>query len=154
VQLQSIAETFGRSSSSYTSVQITNNVSNRSSNVSFDEYRQALLEKAEDLRRSMSAQNAAEIVSRLDEPSDAGDLSVQSYEEWLFINRNSLEVALLREVQDALHRIDLNTYAVCQECHEPISTKRLQVVPWAKFCVRCQEMLAALSAHNYTEVDR
>ena len=108
-----------------------------------DHYRKALKRKAEDLRRSMSAQNAAQIVARLDVPSDEGDLSQQSHEEWIFLNRNTLDLKLLREVEEALRRIHGSSYGVCAECSEPISTKRLDAVPWAKFCVRCQEAIGA-----------
>ena len=105
----------------------------------------ALREKAAELRRRMSADKAAAIVSRLEDPSDSGDLSQQSHEEWLFLNRNNLEKTLLREVEEALLRVREGTYGVCQECAEPISPKRLQALPWAKFCVRCQEMLGAMA---------
>ena len=104
----------------------------------------ALQEKAAELRQRMSADKAAAIVSRLEDPSDSGDLSQQSHEEWLFLNRNNLEKSLLREVEEALVRSREGTYGICQECEEPISPKRLQALPWAKFCVRCQEMLGAM----------
>jgi len=105
----------------------------------------ALHDKAAELRRRMSADKAAAIVSRLEDPSDSGDLSQQSHEEWLFLNRNNLEKSLLREVEEALLRSREGTYGICQECEEPISPKRLQALPWAKFCVRCQEMLGAMA---------
>ena len=112
----------------------------------FDQYQKALEAKAEDLRRSMSAQKVAQVVSRLDVPSDEGDLSQQSHEEWIFLNRNTLDLKLLREVQAALRRIQQTTYGVCAACDEPISAKRLAAVPWAKFCVQCQERIGAESA--------
>jgi len=105
----------------------------------------ALRDKATELRRRMSAEKAAAIVSRLEDPSDSGDLSQQSHEEWLFLNRNNLEKTLLREVEEAVMRVQEGTYGICQECDEPISAKRLQALPWAKFCVRCQEMLGAMA---------
>jgi RNA polymerase-binding transcription factor len=105
-------------------------------------YKKILERKAEEVRRSMSAQKAAQVVSRLDVPSDEGDLSQQSHEEWIFLNRNTIDAKLLREINGALHRIELGTYGVCAECEEPISTKRLEAVPWAKFCVACQERIA------------
>jgi DnaK suppressor protein len=105
----------------------------------------ALREKANELRRRMSAEKAAAIVSRLEDPSDSGDLSQQSHEEWLFLNRNNLEKSLLREVEEALSRVEEGSYGVCQECEEQISPKRLQALPWAKFCVRCQELLSAMA---------
>jgi DnaK suppressor protein len=112
----------------------------------FKRHETMLRAKAEDLRLRTSAESAASIVGRLEDPSDSGDLSHQSHEEWLFLNRNSLDVTLLREVEEALRRIEHGTYGLCQECGEPISAKRLQAVPWAKFCVRCQEMVGAMTA--------
>jgi DnaK suppressor protein len=114
----------------------------------FEQYQKALEAKAEDLRRSMSAQKVAQVVSRLDVPSDEGDLSQQSHEEWIFLNRNTLDLKLLREVEAALRRIQHSTYGVCAACEEPISAKRLAAVPWAKFCVRCQERIGAQSAEQ------
>src|SRR5256885_7336284 len=108
----------------------------------------ALRDKVNELRRRMSAEKAAAIVSRLEDPSDSGDLSQQSHEEWLFLNRNNLEKTLLREVEEALRRVKEGTYGICQECEEPIFPKRLQALPLAQFCVRCQEMLGAMSSES------
>jgi len=112
----------------------------------FDHYHKALEAKSEELRRSMSAQKVAQVVSRLDVPSDEGDLSQQSHEEWIFLNRNTLDLKLLRDVQAALRRVQQGTYGVCAACDEPISAKRLEAVPWAKFCVQCQERIGAETA--------
>ncbi|MEX2262325.1 MAG: TraR/DksA family transcriptional regulator [Bryobacteraceae bacterium] len=116
-----------------------------------DKYRRILEQKVTDVRRSLSAQNAAAVVARLDVPSDEGDLSQQSHEEWIFLNRNKLDITLLRQVQEALHRIRHGTFGVCGECDEPISPKRLDAVPWAKYCVKCQEMIGSYSAEHASE---
>jgi DnaK suppressor protein len=105
-------------------------------------YRKVLETKAEEVRESMSAQKAAQVVARLDIPSDEGDLSQQHHEEWIFLNRNSIDMKLLREIADALRRMDQGSYGVCMECDEPISGKRLDAVPWAKYCVTCQQLIA------------
>jgi DnaK suppressor protein len=122
-------------------------------------YRKVLEAKAEEVRRSMSAQKAAQVVARLDVPSDEGDLSQQHHEEWIFLNRNTIDMKLLREVSDALHRIDHDHYGICMECDEPISVKRLEAVPWARYCVTCQERIAARIADGevvdqYQQADR
>lgn len=109
----------------------------------FATYRKVLENKAEEVRRSMSAQKAAQVVARLDVPSDEGDLSQQHHEEWIFLNRNTIDMNLLREISDALQRHAIGTYGTCAECEEPISTKRLDAVPWARYCVACQEAIAA-----------
>ena len=118
--------------------------------IKYESYRKALERKVEELQRSMSAQKAAQVLAREEHPHDEGDLSQQSHEEWIFLNRNTLDIKLLREVQDALRRIDQGSYGVCYECEEPISTKRLDAVPWAKFCVACQERIAS----GLTEQDK
>ena len=105
-------------------------------------YRDVLESKAEEVRRSMSAQKAAQVVARLDCPSDEGDLSQQHHEEWIFLNRYTIDMKLLREIADALHRLDHGSYGVCLECEEAISPKRLDAVPWARYCVACQEAIA------------
>ena len=108
----------------------------------FGAYRKILEKKAEEVRSSMSAQKAAQVVARLDCPSDEGDLSQQHHEEWIFLNRNTIDMKLLREIADALHRIDTGSYGTCMECEEPISPRRLDAVPWARYCVSCQETIA------------
>jgi DnaK suppressor protein len=121
-------------------------------------YRQILESKAGEVRHSMSAQKAAQVVARLDVPSDEGDLSQHHHEEWIFLNRNTIDMKLLREISDALHRLDQDTYGICMECEEPISRKRLDAVPWARFCVTCQELISTRIADGemveYQEADR
>lgn len=111
--------------------------------VKYAPYKKILERKSEEVRSSMSAQKAAQVVARLDIPSDEGDLSQQSHEEWIFLNRNTIDMKLLREISGALHRIDAEQYGVCLECEDPISGKRLDAVPWARYCVSCQERIAA-----------
>jgi DnaK suppressor protein len=45
----------------------------------------------------------------------------------------------LWEVRGALSRIDADAFGICVECEEAINPKRLAAVPWASFCIVCQE---------------
>ena len=45
----------------------------------------------------------------------------------------------LREVRSALRRIDSGTFGICSGCEENINPKRLAAIPWAPFCIACQE---------------
>ncbi len=49
-----------------------------------------------------------------------------------------------REINRALNRIEEGEYGICLECEEKISPKRLQAIPWATYCVSCQERLERL----------
>lgn len=114
-------------------------------------YKRVLEKKAEEVRRSMSAQKAAQVVSRLDVPSDEGDLSQQHHEEWIFLNRNTIDMKLLREISDALRRNENGNFGICLECEEPISARRLEALPWARYCVTCQESITARIASGELE---
>jgi DnaK suppressor protein len=49
------------------------------------------------------------------------------------------ESRLLRDILGALCRIEDGTFGTCMHCEEEISQKRLAAVPWAPFCLACQE---------------
>ena len=56
------------------------------------------------------------------------------------------EAKSLIQIGAALKRIDEGEFGICLECEEPISPKRLAAVPWAAYCVHCQEMHDAQEA--------
>ncbi len=103
-----------------------------------NQYRELLEEKARVFREGMSTPTA-QVVARSEEPNDYGDLSSQSHEEWLFLNRNAAVADQVHLIEEALERLEEGSYGVCAQCEKPISAKRLQAVPWAKYCVPCQE---------------
>jgi DnaK suppressor protein len=45
----------------------------------------------------------------------------------------------VKEIQDALERVKLGEYGICEDCGEPIPEQRLRLFPAARLCVRCQE---------------
>jgi len=57
-----------------------------------------------------------------------------------FVMSNNM-MANLKEVEEALDRIEKNRYGKCLHCGEEISLKRLEVLPFARYCVPCQEKM-------------
>jgi DnaK suppressor protein len=49
----------------------------------------------------------------------------------------------LMQIGAALRRIDDGDFGICLDCEEAISPKRLTAVPWAGYCLHCQELLDA-----------
>ena len=47
---------------------------------------------------------------------------------------------MAREVRAALDRVDDSTYGTCVQCEDEIGQKRLNALPWAALCIRCQEL--------------
>ena len=50
------------------------------------------------------------------------------------------EAKVLAQIDAALERISHGEFGTCIECAEPISPKRLAALPWAAYCLRCQEL--------------
>lgn len=70
------------------------------------------------------------------------DQAQYSLDEAISLRLNGLEYSQLRQIQEALDRLQLGEYGICLSCEEPIPPKRLEALPWAKYCVSCQEALA------------
>ena len=47
----------------------------------------------------------------------------------------------LQNARAALRRIQEGSFGICQECDQDSHPKRLAAVPWATFCIRCQERI-------------
>lgn len=46
----------------------------------------------------------------------------------------------IKEIDDALNRIKTNTYGICESCGEEIDQKRLEIIPYARNCVKCESL--------------
>jgi DnaK suppressor protein len=76
----------------------------------------------------------------IEKSPDALDEVQNAAERELAIRNLDRESNMLRNVRAALHRIDEGTFGVCAHCEEDISIKRLNAVPWAAYCIQCQEI--------------
>jgi DnaK suppressor protein len=75
----------------------------------------------------------------IERSSDAFDEVQQATERELAIRNLDRDSNVLRKVRGALGRIAGGDFGVCMHCEENISPGRLAAVPWAEFCIRCQE---------------
>jgi len=76
----------------------------------------------------------------IEKSPDALDEVQNAAERELAIRNLDRESQLLRNVRAALARIDEGNYGTCLHCEEDISPKRLHAVPWAPYCIQCQEI--------------
>jgi len=100
--------------------------------------RQQLEQKSLELRTQLGMPATSPVHIAMD-PYDTADWAEKSHEEWIFVKKNNFEMALLREIEGALGRLRDGTYGTCMECGMPLARKRLEALPWARFCVTCQE---------------
>lgn len=117
----------------------TSRTKNTNASGNLKQFRQLLDEKATELRSHMGTQSASAILAIQEDPYDSADWAEKSHEEWIFLQKNSVDMALLREIEEALLRMREGTYGTCQDCGLPVSKKRLEALPWARYCVSCQE---------------
>lgn len=68
-------------------------------------------------------------------PIHMADLGTDAWEQDFTLGLIANEEAVVREIDDALRRIDDKTYGICLATDKPISVARLYAKPWAKYCI-------------------
>lgn len=68
------------------------------------------------------------------------DVATENYDREFNLDLATVEQKHLNQVDLAIARIDEGTYGVCEDCEKKIAPARLKVVPYARFCVPCQEI--------------
>ena len=77
---------------------------------------------------------------------DALDQTQFAAERDLVVTLLNRDTQMARRVKAAFGRMEDGTYGACLTCEDPISVKRLQAVPWAELCLRCQERSDLMAA--------
>ncbi len=106
-------------------------------NTELTKFRNILGTKQSELTGSL--RNRDEIV--IEKAPDALDEVQLAGERELAIRNLDRDSNMLRQIRRALARIDDGSYGVCLHCDEDISPKRVAAVPWAAFCIKCQEQV-------------
>jgi DnaK suppressor protein len=75
------------------------------------------------------------------ETPDPVDLAVRNYSKNVMLAVSENESRQLFLINESLERIEDDEYGSCQNCENAINPKRLDAVPWARYCLKCQELL-------------
>ncbi len=76
-----------------------------------------------------------------DGAEDIVDRANNAYNREFMLSLSGSERQILLEIEGALERIESGDYGVCFNCSEKIARRRLQAVPWARYCIDCQELV-------------
>jgi len=95
--------------------------------------------QAKQAELSASVRNRDEIV--IEHAPDALDQVQLMGERELALRNLDRDSNLLRQIRRALSRIANGSYGECLHCEEDILPKRLTAVPWAAYCIKCQEQI-------------
>ena len=98
-----------------------------------NEYRNMLLgmvERTEDYGREADR----------DVSQDPADKASNSYTKELLFSQSTNERNTLKLIEEALERVNDGSFGECLNCGEDIQPKRLDAIPWAPYCIKCQEL--------------
>ena len=76
---------------------------------------------------------------RVERSADQMEEIQQASERALSVCNLDRHFSHLRNVRAALRRTQEGSFGICQQCDEEIHSKRLTAVPWAPYCIQCQE---------------
>jgi DnaK suppressor protein len=72
---------------------------------------------------------------------DMADAASNAYNADILMSLSDNDRNMVKEIDSALDKIANGTYGICEECDEPISEKRLEANPVARYCITCKRMI-------------
>src|SRR6185436_4764399 len=103
-------------------------------------FRDALMSRREGLVGQVQAAEAYSRERDAEATQDPADMAANAYTKELLMSMSTNDRQLLESIDAALYRIADGDYGKCDHCGEPIQDKRLEAVPWARHCLRCQDL--------------
>ena len=97
-----------------------------------EENKKALLQSA---RKTLTEESHFDT----DDLPDEIDLASSEYTQSMVFRLRDREKFLIKKIDDALARIESNTFGICEICEEEVSLKRLEARPVTTMCIRCKE---------------
>jgi DnaK suppressor protein len=75
-----------------------------------------------------------------DNSDDFADRANNSYNRETMFALGNTEREMLIRIDEAFQRLDKGSYGACDYCSNSIGLERLKAVPWARYCIGCQEL--------------
>lgn len=101
----------------------------------------------EQMLRELTDESITRTELQIETYADALDQIQSAADRDFAVIRIDQKAKLAREVRTALRKIDDGSYGICEECEAPIPPRRLDALPFAKLCVRCQEQAENDTSH-------
>jgi DnaK suppressor protein len=103
-----------------------------------EEFRTLLESRIAESRRVLASAEE-EIRANAARHADSADQAAAEYERQTLAHTADIARQTIRRLEDALTRIRQGTFGECAQCAGEIEGKRLEAIPWARYCVKCQE---------------
>lgn len=96
-------------------------------------------EAAEEIRQVVLRHRTADVHADTARPSEWGDQVSQHIDDDLDAVIVQRKAEQLRRIDRAVLRLESGRYGNCEGCGDPIGIERLRLVPFATYCIPCQE---------------
>jgi RNA polymerase-binding transcription factor len=106
-----------------------------------EQFKKRLEDRQVDLRKMVSSRQQDGRNLGEDVAQDIADRAATSYNKEFLFTQSTNERQMLGMVDSALARIREGTYGECIHCGNEINAKRLEAVPWTRYCIECQDKL-------------
>src|SRR5882762_1808344 len=104
-------------------------------------FRKRLEVRQQELRHTVSRTEQDGRTVDEDSAQDIADRAASSYNKEFLFHQSNNDRQLLAMVEGALDRIREGVFGQCISCGEEINAKRLDAVPWTRYCIACQEKM-------------
>ena len=104
----------------------------------FNKYRSRLLELNDRYIDDVQRLNANVLFSRKESGAIPSEWENDDALRELGLELISGESERIRQVQEAIRRIESGMYGLCADCGKPISEERLTALPYARQCIQCK----------------
>ena len=114
-----------------------------------DEMKKVLLQLKEEAYEEIGKAVKSNADKLINEPSgDIYDQASNERDRELLLLLGDREREKVRNIDEALARLDEGEYGICEDCEEEIPIGRLKAMPFARLCVKCKTDLEKLQAQT------
>lgn len=104
-------------------------------------FRKSLQARQQELRHNLFERRREGRTNEPDHVKDEGHRATTSQTKEMIFRQISRDRSLLVAVTAALARVDAGTFGECLNCGQEINRRRLEAVPWVRYCITCQELI-------------
>lgn len=106
-----------------------------------EQFKKRLEERQHQLKRNVSRTEQDGRSADEGTAQDIADRAASSYNKEFLFHQSNNERQLLQMVEGALSRLREGVFGQCISCGKEINPKRLEAVPWTRYCIECQEKM-------------
>lgn len=100
-------------------------------------FKKTLTQKKASITNKLNSKKINEV--EIETGGDEIDTATQSTEREMQFELGGIDTRMMHDIDNALTKIEKGTFGSCECCGEEISQKRLEAIPWVRYCKKCQE---------------